>query len=422
MTGCIGGYRNPAVPGACGASMPGLRHGGDTLAYRERFGRDPLDFSANTNPLGMSPAARVAAGEALSTADRYPDPVCRELRCALSRETGVEARHIRCGNGAADLLFRLCYALRPRRVLLCAPTFSEYEHAVRAAGAQIEFYVLGELNGLALDQGVLERIVPGIDMVFVCEPNNPTGLLSDRSVLRGLRLRCRETGARLVVDECFAGFCRASSADPMPTMTPFVERMPELVILRAFTKLYGMAGLRLGYLMCSDEGLLSNLDAAGQPWPVSSVAQAAGVAALGDATYIDKTLALVSAERARLSAALAEAGCDVWPSRANYLLLFCPVAGICDAMAEAGVMVRDCSGYRGLREGYVRMAVRTPGEDDRLAAAFAGRIQDAVGRGISLLRRPDLPAWWQGSFGRRLPGEPAASAAPSEPVREGGAL
>lgn len=385
-----------AGQGERGTEMARCEHGGDTLSFQEKFGAPPIDFSANINPLGMSPRTLSAARDALARADRYPDPACRRLRAALAARSGIDAAHIRCGNGAADLIYRLCLAERPNRVLVCTPTFSEYEHAARAAGAEIVRYELPESRGFAADQGLIDAIEPGIDMVFICEPNNPTGLLSETSVLRGLRLRCRELGVRLVVDECFAGFARGSVTDPVPSMEPFVEKMPGLVVLSAFTKLYGMAGLRLGYLMCSDEELLARLDAVGQPWSVSSIAEEAGIAALGDDSYVGRALDLVGKERPRLSAALASFGCEVWPSGANYLLLFCPIPGMCDRLAELGVMVRDCSNYPGLREGYLRVAVRTPQENDCLIVAMSSAVASAREEGLELLPAPELPDWWSG--------------------------
>ncbi|MBS5451214.1 MAG: aminotransferase class I/II-fold pyridoxal phosphate-dependent enzyme [Coriobacteriia bacterium] len=352
-------------------------HGGDVVTYRERFGREPLDFSANSNPLGMSPAARIAAADALHEADRYPDPLCRELRAALATRTGVSVDHVICGNGAADLIWRLVLALRPCRALVCAPTFSEYESALRATSGGSCLVVRHELSraeGFALTGRLLDDITPDTDVVFLCVPNNPTGLVPPRALLEAALARCEECGALLVVDECFNGFLPDPDA---ASMRGLVEAHPHLLVLGAFTKLYGMAGLRLGWALCSDEPLLSAMRAAGQAWPVSNVAQAAGVAALSDDAFIAKTRVLVAEERPRLAEGLRAAGCTVYPGQANYLFFEAPVPDLCDRLASRGILIRDCANYPGLRPGDCRVAVRTPIENDALLRA----VRDAVGAG-----------------------------------------
>ena len=359
------------------AHMPRTAHGGDVATYREHFGADPLDFSANSNPLGMSPAARIAAADALRESDRYPDPRCRELRAALAGCTGVAADHVICGNGAADLIWRLALALRPRRALVCAPTFSEYEAALRATAApgpgacRVVRHELRRAEGLALTEHVLDDVTPGTDVAFLCAPNNPTGLVPPRALLEAALARCEEVGALLVVDECFNGFLSDPDA---ASLRGLVESHPRLLVLGAFTKLYGMAGLRLGWTLCSDEALLAAVGAAGQVWPVSNVAQAAGTAALSDDAFIARTRALVAKERPRLAAGLTQAGCTVYPGQANYLFFESPAPDLYDRLAARGVLIRDCANYPGLRPGDCRVAVRTPVENDALLRAVCEEL------------------------------------------------
>ncbi|WP_322153151.1 threonine-phosphate decarboxylase [Paratractidigestivibacter sp.] len=363
------------------ARMPKTRHGGAREDYLERFGCLPQDFSANVNPLGMSPAARQAAIAAVDQAVFYPDPNSRRLVGAIAAHDGVPESCVVVGNGAADLICRLAAAMAPRRALVLAPTFSEYEDALCQAGCEVVRHELLLQEDLVPTDRLLDDVVPGIDVVFVCEPNNPTGLCMGRPLLVRLLERCRQVGARLVVDECFNGFL----PDPKgSSVRSLAVSNPHLVILAAFTKLYGMAGLRLGYLMCSDAELTHRVAAVGQSWPVSCVAQAAGVAALADADFVERTRCVVGLERERLMSALECLGLEVWCGQANYLLLRSRVENLYELLAERGVLVRDCSNYHGLGPGFVRVAVRRHQENDLLIETIGDVLSDAADKGGEL--------------------------------------
>ena len=247
--------------------MKQLVHGGDWMGYRERFGRDALDFSANVSPLGLPEGVAQAIRDALPLADRYPDPLCRTLRAALSRAEGVPQEHILCGNGAADLIFRLVWAVKPHKALVTAPTFAEYASALDTVGCEVKRFFLDEANDFAPTDALVDAVDESIDMVFLCQPNNPTGQLASPELVKKLLRRCGECRTILAVDECFLDFL--PDADVW-TAKPLLES-GNLVILKAFTKLYGMAGVRLGYCLCGDETLLEKMQTAGQPWAVSSL-------------------------------------------------------------------------------------------------------------------------------------------------------
>ena len=264
-----------AGPCLAGAWRP--PHGGDVEAYRERYGREPLDFSANGNPLGPSPAALAAAREALARADRYPDPAARALSTALARAHGVGAGHVICGAGASDVIWRLVGALRPRRALVCAPTFSEYEAALASCGCAVARHELRRAEGFALTERICADITGGTDLVFLCEPNNPTGLVSQRTLLERVLARCEGAGALLVVDECFGGFLDRPEEH---SLAGLVEAHPRLFVLGAATKLYGLASLRLGWGLSCDGALLARMRACGPAWPGFGVAQETGGGAL----------------------------------------------------------------------------------------------------------------------------------------------
>lgn len=339
-----------------------LVHGGDWAGYRARFGHDALDFSANVSPLGLPQGVADAIVAALPTADRYPDPLCRELRTALSRAEQLPEPWILCGNGAADLIYRLVWTLKPRRALLPAPTFAEYAAALESVGCEVKRKTLHEADDFAVTEAFVQAVNQSIDLVFLCQPNNPTGQITPPELVQRLVRRCADCGAVLVVDECFLDFLQQRDA---LTAKPLLQTAPNLVILKAFTKLYAMAGVRLGYALCSNTALLAKMQAAGQPWGVSSLAQAAGTAALRETAYADAVRALIADQRPRLAAGLRALGLQVIEGNANYLLFRAPET-LGAALQQRGVCLRSCGNYPGLSAGWYRTAVRTAPENEQL--------------------------------------------------------
>ena len=339
-----------------------LVHGGDWAGYRAEFGCDALDFSANVSPLGLPAGVAAAITNALPTADRYPDPLCRELRAALAGAEGVPADWILCGNGAADLIFRLALAVRPRRALLPAPTFAEYEAALQTVGCAVQRVFLREENEFAVTEEFIDAVTPETDIVFLCQPNNPTGQVMPPALVERLVRRCAECGAVLVVDECFLDFLPDRDAW---TAKQLLRDAPQLVILKAFTKLYAMAGVRLGYALCGDAALLEKMRGAGQPWAVSSLAQAAGLAALQETVYAGAVRALIAEQRPRMAAGLRALGLRVMDGQANYLL-FRATPDFGEKLRRRGAVVRSCANYPGLDAAWYRTAVRTAQENTRL--------------------------------------------------------
>lgn len=339
-----------------------LVHGGDWAGYRARFGHDALDFSANVSPLGLPQGVADAIVAALPTADRYPDPLCRELRTALSRAEQLPEPWILCGNGAADLIYRLVWALKPRRALLPAPTFAEYAAALESVGCEVKRKTLHEADDFAVTEAFVQAVNQSIDLVFLCQPNNPTGQITPPELVQRLVRRCADCGAVLVVDECFLDFLPAR--DEL-TAKVFLHDTPNLIVLKAFTKLYAMAGVRLGYALCSNAALLDKMRAAGQPWAVSGLAQAAGVAALQETAYADAVRTLIETQRPRLAAGLRTLGLRVVDGQANYLLFNAP-ADFGGKLRRRGAVVRSCANYTGLDATWYRTAVRTEKENAAL--------------------------------------------------------
>ena len=343
-----------------------VSHGGDWAGFAAAYGAPPLDFSASISPLGLPDGVRGAILAALPEADRYPDPLCRSLRSALSRREGIPAAQILCGNGAADLIFRLVLARRPRRALVCAPCFQEYEAALETVSCPVERHILSPERGFAADASLAEAIVPGLDLVFLAQPGNPTGKTIPVPLLQDILERCERSGALLVVDECFLDFLERPEEH---SMVSWLARSSSLVILRSFTKLYAMAGVRLGYALCGDPAFLERMARSGPPWAVSSLAQAAGVAALKEEDYVRRVRSLLFRERPRLQASLENLGFSVVPGEANYLLFRSP-GPLEEGLARRGILIRSCGSFAGLNALWYRTAVRTEAENARLLRAL----------------------------------------------------
>lgn len=341
-------------------------HGGDVTGYRLRFGRMPLDFSASLNPFGMPPAVRDAARRAVDDATPYPDPLCRELKRAVAGQYGIPESYLFFGNGAADVIYRFAAALRPRKALIPVPTFVEYERALTAAGCEIKFHHLRRENNFQMAEDFLADMTGDVDAVFLCQPNNPTGLML------GVRLsdilgRAARTGATVFLDECF---CRFMDGWERHTAVHELSKRDNLFILDSFTKLYAMAGIRLGFGMTGNAALLEKVIAAGPPWSVSAIAQAAGLAALGETEYVERSLEAIRSAREDLVAGLRRLGATVIGFGANYVFFHDATPELGDRLMREGILIRNCANFRGLEPGYHRVAVRLKEENGQLLRAI----------------------------------------------------
>lgn len=331
-------------------------HGGDIYTYEGM-----LDFSANINPFGPSPAVLEAACEAMKTVGAYPDSQCRKLRQELAEVLEISGDTLIFGNGAADLIFSLVFAERPKRAILTAPSFLEYAQALKAVGCEINYHYLEEKQNFQLDEGYLEMLTGDTDMIFLCSPDNPTGGLPPLSLLQKIAGKCEKLGIRMVLDECFCEFLE--DTEGVLSQTAICE-YPHLFLLRAFTKMHAMPGLRLGYGITSDRMLLHNMERVRQPWSVSAPAQAAGIVALGGADRVKKTRIFITEERRKLEKKLERMGVTYFPSSVNYMLLKSSY-DLFALLKEKKILIRDCSNYEGLKKGFYRIAVKT-GEENQL--------------------------------------------------------
>ena len=342
-------------------------HGGDIVGYTDEYQMQPLDFSANISPFGVPKKVKAAAAASLKDADAYPDPFCRALCKAIAEAEKLPPSAILCGNGAADLIYRLVLAQKPKKALVTAPTFSEYEAALAVVDCKIVHHTLLQKDGYRVTEKILDAIDESIDILFLCQPNNPTGQAVERELLLLILERCREKGVLLAADECFVDFLDDPSTFSLCNR---LEHYPNLVVLKAFTKLYGMAGLRLGYALSYDENLLNAMRLAGQPWSVSSVAQAAGIAALKETAYVEKVRRLIQTERPKMLRSLTKLGLHCLPPSANFIFFTSKDHHLAEKLKPAGIMIRSCANYKGLPAGSYRIAIRKPQENRRLLWAL----------------------------------------------------
>ena len=336
--------------------MERFEHGGNVYTGETVV----LDFSINVSPFGTPPKVKEAIAATLDGFDIYPDPNCCALREALSRHHGLEKERILCGNGASDLIFRICAWKKAKLALVLAPGFSEYERGVLRFGGAVREYLLSDRNDFLLTEDFLNALTPDVDIVFLCNPNNPTGRLIPEGLLKRIISVCKEKKITLVLDECFISFTRGNS------MQGFLH--PDFLILRAFTKMYGMAGIRLGYLLGCPE-TLKEIAPYGSEWSVSTVAQVAGIGALSQEGWEEKTRQEVEKQRDRMKRELENMGFSVIPGEGNFLLVR-GREGIAGKLKEKGILVRRCDNFSGLDGTYFRIGLKLQKENERLLNAL----------------------------------------------------
>ena len=282
----------------------------------------------------------------------------------------MNMEEIFCGNGAAELFFAAVQTVWPQKALVIAPSFSEYEEALRSVGAEVEYYYLCEEDNFQIREDYVDKLSEEIDMIFLCNPNNPTGQTIDRDMLIKILDRCKKQNIVVILDECFLEFLDEPNRYEMSDLR---GEYPNLLIIKAFTKIFSMPGLRLGYAISSNQDILEEMSWKLQQWNVSVPAQMAGVAALEKPKeYIRQTREYVSGQREYMRNIMKMMGYVVFASKANYLF-FKGRPGLEKEALEAGFLIRDCQNYEGLSEGFYRIAVRTKEENERLIT-WLGRL------------------------------------------------
>ena len=317
------------------------------------------DFSVNTNPFGLPEGVKNTLIRHIDTFALYPDNRCSSLITAIADYEKADRDYIICGNGASDLIFRLCYALKPGKAMVTAPAFSEYEKALREAGSQVEYCSLSEQDSFQVTEQLLNQLNESIDLLFLCNPNNPVGNLMPPALLEKIVAQCHRYHIFLVMDECFIEFI---DEPEVYSLKKYLNHNDKIFLLRAFTKLYAMAGLRLGYGICSDIQLIKRMSAVGPAWNVSVPAQTAGIEALKEEAYRLKTKELIRVEREYLYNSLSSLGIKVFEPAANYIFFKCWDT-LYEFLLHREILIRQCDNYNQLSREFYRIAVKNHEEN-----------------------------------------------------------
>jgi len=356
-------------------------HGGEVLDAAGKSGlkrEEILDFSSSVNPLGPSKKALEAAKNSFKEIPAYPDSNSNALREAIARHfPGLTKNNLVMGNGSTELmyLFADVFMRKGDKALIPAPTFGEYESAVRKTGEAAKFVRLD--RNFNVDTAALEKELKGAKILFLCNPNNPTSILIPHETLKGLIEKALEQDTLVFLDEDFLEFVENEKA---LSLISKISKYPNLFILRSFTKIFGLTGLRIGYGIASEE-IVNVLLCAKIPWNINCLAQAAAVAALNDEEHLRATRELIKKEKATLLSELCKiGGFKVYPPDANFFFIDIRKSGetaaeLTGKLLDQGILIRDCSSFHGLDEYFVRIAVKTHAENMQLLEALRQAVK-----------------------------------------------
>jgi threonine-phosphate decarboxylase len=352
-----------------------IEHGGNIYRLAEEL-RLPenkiIDFSASINPLGVPKRVRMALQRELKSLHNYPDPETKELRRSLSQYHDIDPETILCSNGSTELIYLIPRALKPKKVLIPSPTFLEYERAVfraqdQAHRIQIKELMLKKEGQFEIKPDEFINAMHGCDMAFLCNPNNPTGNLLRKEAVLKIAEAAKGLRCLLIVDEAFIDF------QPEESVIRDVQDNPYLIVLRSMTKFYALSGLRIGYGVLP-VNLINRIKEFKEPWTVNSLAQKAAIMAIEDRVYVVETLRLIKKEKGFLENSFKKKGIKFFPSTANFYLL--KINNRIDLkLRERGILVRNCSNFKGLDDSYIRIAVKTGKENRLLINALAEYIR-----------------------------------------------
>lgn len=348
-------------------------HGGDIYGKQIRY-----DFSVNGNPLGLAPSIKAEMAWRAANCEIYPEYGNIRLRKAVAMDLSVEPENVLCGNGASELFAAIVHGLCPKKVVIPQPAFYGYEWAAQMAGAQIDHVLLEEKANFAVAEDLIGSLTAEVDLLFLASPSNPAGGTIKSQILENIVKHCMEKGITVILDECFIEFTGKEGAIRL------ARQYPNLILVRAFTKIYNIPGVRLGYLI-ADAGLCDKIQRQLPEWNLSVIAQHVGLVILNKSdkewdriSYLTNTIRLIGKEREKLITDLINIfgeNITIFPSEANFILLKTKFP-LYEKLLTRGILIRDCSNYRGLEKGFYRIAVRGHEEN----AALTDVIQRLVKR------------------------------------------
>lgn len=339
-------------------------HGGNVYQASNIYGikkENILDYSANINPLGIPPGLREVLMRGIDELVNYPDIQCAELRAAISEYLKVNIDNIIAGNGASEVIFLLMEVLKPKKLMIAAPTFLEYEKAARKAQVDVEYFRLREQEKFRLDvERLLSEARKSCDAIIFCNPNNPTSTLAVRKEIEWLVKAAQDSGIYVIIDEAFIELTDGGNKNSAVGLTACFDN---LFIIRAFTKLFAVPGLRLGYGL-GDGRLVKAMWDKKLTWSVNSLACSMGSFLNSSAQYLQDTQLWIKAELSWFYGELLNfKGMKVFEPHTNFIL-----AKITDGtwnagklkhvLAGNGVLIRNAENFMFLDDSFFRMAIK----------------------------------------------------------------
>ncbi|MBT2583029.1 threonine-phosphate decarboxylase [Planococcus sp. ISL-109] len=334
--------------------------------YKEAGQREPadiIDFSENVHPFGPPAFVKQQWPDFFGLLTAYPDPEAEPFRTAAAQYHGVEKAQVAAGNGAAEIFTWLAKRYRNKRVLLVEPAFSEYRSTLESENAQIVEINLQQSNAWKLKIEEVKKNIGGCDALYVCNPHNPTGRLLEINELAEIAELCRGV-CELVIDEAFIDFVGEHAS-----FIPWLKDYPHVIIARSMTKMYALAGLRLGYVV-ADSPVIRQLTEGAAHWNVNGLAAVAGARCFSEEAYRVQVMEAASKERKKMEGFLTEAGCVFIPSAANFLCFRLPDPSKSEqffrAMLEAGIVLRHTYSFRGMDGEWFRIGMKRAAAMERL--------------------------------------------------------
>lgn len=343
-------------------------HGGNVEEISRKYGVSSdkiIDFSANINPVGLNENVKSAMARALDKIEKYPDISYFNLKNAISKYENIDTDNLVLGNGAAEVIFNIIRSLKPKKVLLPAPTFSEYEEGVLSIDGSVEYYHLKEEENFQLNNELIDSLDESIDMIFICNPNNPTGVLTKSTFIKSLAKKSLETKTVVVVDESFLDFL---GTEEEYTSKDLLEEYKNIVIVKSLTKFFAMPGIRIGYGISKNSEIISLINKVTVPWAVNVVASEGVIQALKEENYIRYSIDYVENEKKYLYENLKEIrNIKVFKPSVNFIMFkVLNDVDLKEELIKHNILIRDCSNYEGLNNGFYRVAVRNREENNKL--------------------------------------------------------
>lgn len=350
-------------------------HGANPRHVYEKLGMTPpariLDFSENCNPAGPPRAVTEMWPDLISRLHAYPDPSGEPFLSKAADYYGVAKESVFAGNGAAEVLSLIAERYRGKRAIVVHPTFSEYEATLQANGVEIDRIIACEADGFRLPVEAILASLPAASVVYICTPNNPTGILPEREDLMAIICKAGEAGCEVVLDEAFIDF-----VDESNSFIPEVKDFPHVIVIRSMTKMYAIPGIRLGYAVAHPD-VIAALKCAAPHWNVNGIAAAIGAVCLGEEAYREAAIRHASMEREKMTALLRGLGCTVTESEANFLSFKPEDAGkLYTDMLAKGIVLRHSENFRGMDGRWLRIGMKSSAEMEDLRGELANWFAD----------------------------------------------